>query len=111
MLINKASKGAQTIAVRADYERDGNNLTGKLLLHLGNTSQKAASIHITDNAYKAVPIRKQLHAQQEITVPVSLEHSHGWYDLTVSSTGIDASTHLAGRIETGKASISDPAMA
>ena len=106
-----SNKSIQTAEVRASYERQDDNLTGKLLLHLRNTTAKAAFVHIADNAYKAAPIRKHLQPKQEITVPLSLEKSHGWYDFTIAANGTDATTRLAGRIETGKPSISDPAMA
>jgi phospholipase C len=40
-----------------------------------------------------------------------LGHSHGWYDFTVKIDESGAEARFAGRVETGRPSISDPVMA
>ena len=83
---------------------------GNVFLKFTNRGDSVAHLSVVDNAYGARP--------RPVTVPagVSLEESwvlassHHWYDLTVSDRD-DASyqRRLAGHVETGKPSISDPA--
>ena len=44
-----------------------------------------------------------------MNIPMDLEKSHHWYDFTVK-TEKSFSQRFAGRVETGKQGISDPAM-
>jgi phospholipase C len=73
---------------------------GALELHL-----QGSEIKITDNAYGSRPV-----TLKEATNPVTLDVSkqHGWYDVTVQSG--DTVHILAGHIETGQASFTDPQM-
>jgi phospholipase C len=42
---------------------------------------------------------------------VSVEHSGNWYDYTVSDASSGFERRFAGRMETGRPSVTDPAMA
>jgi phospholipase C len=58
------------------------------------------------------PIRKhRLRHGERIETMVRLESNHGWYDLTVTAdTDAGFKWQLAGHVENGRPSISDPAM-
>ncbi|WP_058186605.1 phosphocholine-specific phospholipase C [Terracidiphilus gabretensis] len=98
------------IEARAEYESRGGKYTGNVLVHLRNRSHNAAKVEITDNAYQAKPVTKLVNPGQEVAVVMQLEQSHGWYDFTVTSDGTHSTARFAGRVETGAASKSDPAM-
>ncbi|MDE3250969.1 MAG: DUF756 domain-containing protein, partial [Bacteroidota bacterium] len=64
---------------------------------------------ITDNAYGQPTIRKQVNRKAAIVL--NLEKSQRWYDFTITARDYPAfSKRYAGRVETGEAGISDPAM-
>jgi phospholipase C len=96
---------AQTI-----YERSGNELTGNVVVRLRNTAGKAIDIEVRDNAYKKTTVTMRVEAGQEIPVTLQLERSHGWYDFTLKASGSEAEARYAGRVETGRPTLSDPAM-
>jgi phospholipase C len=72
---------------------------------LSNARQE---FEVRDNCYGLKPIRRSAKQLETLSVRVSTKASKGWYDFTVTTPGI--SYRYAGRIETGKWSISDPAM-
>ncbi|MFT4112583.1 phosphocholine-specific phospholipase C [Silvibacterium sp.] len=97
------------IEAHLGYEQKDGRPTSNAVMHLRNPSGASVSVTVTDNAYKAKPVTKSVAPSQQISVVLPLEQSHGWYDLTVTANGTEAA-RFAGRVETGKASISDPAM-
>jgi len=68
---------------------------------------------VTDNAYKNAPKTVILEAKNgQSTLTLDLKKSHGWYDVSVRVEGVDGfEQRFAGHVETGKDSVSDPAMA
>jgi phospholipase C len=96
--------------VRTSYEQTGKDLTGNVLIGLRNGTAKSISVEIRDNAYKAKSASRRIEPGQETSVILQLEKSHGWYDYTVKATGSDAEARFAGRVETGRASFTDPLM-
>ena len=65
---------------------------------------------MTDNAYGALPRPVLVPAGGRIVEPWVLAASHHWYDLTVTShDDASFSRRVAGDVENGKTSISDPA--
>jgi phospholipase C len=96
--------------VRTSYEQTGKDLTGNVLIRLRNGTAKSISVEIRDNAYKAKSASRRIEPGQETSVILQLEKSHGWYDYTVKATGSDAEARFAGRVETGRASFTDPLM-
>jgi phospholipase C len=82
----------------------------KLELVLANRTQAAQSITVTDNSYGAAPITQHVAAQSQSVVTIPLTASNHWYDLTVRSEGSNAIIRLAGRIETGIPTTTDPHM-
>ena len=101
---------SRPVEVRTAYEHGGKDLTGNLLVHLRNAAGKPVSIEIRDNAYKTSSVSRRIEPLQEISVVLHLEQTHGWYDYTVKATGSHAEARFAGRVETGRASVSDPFM-
>jgi len=93
-----------------------NNLTGNIEVQLINEdSPTRYNVEIIDNAYKTDTHTKILNISGSSgshgSVVMDLSKSFGWYDFTVRVNGNDVfEKRYAGRIETGKASVSDPAM-
>ena len=104
------SGAARAVEARTAYERSDDKFTGNLLVLLRNGSDTSATIEIRDNAYGSVSTTKTVGSQEEISIVLPLEKSHGWYDFTVAESGSHVETRCAGRVETGRESISDPAM-
>jgi phospholipase C len=83
---------------------------GSISLLLSNQhGRQACHFLINDNAYGAAPVRHTVAAGQTGTVICKLDASHGWYDLSITS-GTDPGwlRRLAGHVETGYASRTDP---
>jgi phospholipase C len=83
---------------------------GNVFLAFSNKGRGIARLTVTDNAYGARPRQVIVPPGAQIEEAWVLASSHHWYDLTVSSVE-DASfaRRLAGHVENGRPSISDPA--
>jgi phospholipase C len=90
-------------------ERNGKP-TGVLELHLHNPTSTAQRLTVADKSYGAAPTTKTVHPGATETVAIPLESSHYWYDLTIQAADSKALAHFAGRIETGRATQTDPLM-
>ena len=101
---------SRDVEVQTSYEQTGKALTGNLLMRLRNAGDQSVSIEIRDHAYKTKPVTRTIEPRQEISVVLPLEQSHGWYDYSVKPSGSDTEARFAGRVETGKASFTDPFM-
>ncbi|HRQ52502.1 MAG TPA: hypothetical protein PLR74_18280, partial [Agriterribacter sp.] len=56
-------------------------------------------------------IKKTLIRAASENVVLNLKSSHGWYDFSIKAAGFDDfEKRYAGRVETGKESITDPFM-
>jgi phospholipase C len=96
--------GSRDETMDVEGRQEGANL--KLILR---TNGPARTVLVTPNAYAKAGKRIAVPAkgQAETTWPTL----RGWYDLTLTSPQTRSwSRRLAGRLETGKPSISDPAM-
>ena len=100
--------GLPSLEVRAAYQGPGASL--QLTLH--NPAPQARSFRVEANAYGYPQERDATLAPgQTVSLSWDMSRSAGWYDLTVRDSGDPAYTRrLAGRIETGAPSTSDPAM-
>lgn len=76
-------------------------------LRLRSLATTPTALTITDMAYGTAPRRVTLAAGATATLAVDLAHSHGWYDLVVRGDG--QVVRLAGHLENGRDSYSDPA--
>jgi phospholipase C len=94
------------LAVNTVYECDG----GALTLELRNRGGKTISVQVHDH-YSQRRVSRTLQAGEGWTHSWSLDRSYNWYDLTVS-TDADSSfeRRVAGHLETGSDSMTDPAL-
>jgi phospholipase C len=76
-------------------------------LRLENLTSTPQSISMTDRAYGAAPDVIMLAGGEARNVRLDLTDSHGWYDRQFVAGG--QTWRMAGRVENGKASYSDPA--
>jgi phospholipase C len=102
----KGSVGATAVAldVRAEYERE------EIEWHVKNVSSIDTKVTVLD-AYTGNQITRQLRPHKSFDGEAWLGRFHGWYDLIV--TVVEDSTlqyRLAGHVETGRPSFSDPAL-
>ena len=86
-------------------------LTGNGILRLTNSDSKPYDIGITDHAYGAHYPQTKLTPGDTAAIILALADNHGWYDFSVRIQGHeDFEKRYAGRIETGRDSVSDPHM-
>jgi phospholipase C len=102
--------GLSPVEVRTVYEREGEQLTGNLQVHLQSKSTVPVTVTITDNGYRAKPITKTIPHGTETAVVLPLGGSRGWYDFSVQAQATPGESRYAGHVETGQASTSDPLM-
>jgi phospholipase C len=70
----------------------------------------AVRVTVTDNLARRPPITHHLPSGGRARLVVG-GTTHGWYDVTITSSGDTAFVrHLAGHVESGRVSISDPAL-
>lgn len=80
---------------------------GDIALHFHNHSSNFQAVHISDCSYGQASRFLKLDRGSSAHIIWPLEKSHHWYDLEIKT---DTHTwRLAGHIETGEASFSDPA--
>lgn len=106
-LIGRGNSGS--IEMSCAYQSTNDALTGNVLLKI--KSSQDIECDIQDNAYGGSPQLAVLKAGDTKEMIVDCSKSSGWYDFTVASK--DGSTHwtFAGRVETGRESVTDPAAA
>jgi phospholipase C len=89
-------------------EADG---SGNAVFEIRNAGPEPLEILIEDLAYGSAPVSSNIAPAEHVRIPINLQQSHRWYDLGVSLPGPNRhSRRYAGRIETGKAGPSDPAI-
>jgi phospholipase C len=102
------------VEIKCRYERSKlfkNKLSGNIELQISNKNNMPLYLEITDNAYKTRPVRKTISASADASIVMDLKKNGGWYDFTITVKGNhDFTKRYAGRVETGKESISDPVM-
>jgi phospholipase C len=81
-----------------------------IVLQLSNPTGASIEAHIRDNAYGAAPRTVTVGPGHAPRLVWPLTDSHGWYDLSVTLPARpDFDRRLAGHVETGRPSTSDPA--
>jgi len=99
--------GAAALDVVSRYSRQDR---GAIELKITNLGSTRADITVLD-AYTGNTRTKHLQPGHEFENEVELEEFGGWYDLIATVAGDSTFTYrLAGHVETGEDSISDPAM-
>jgi phospholipase C len=80
------------------------------LLKLNNNGE-GCTVMIVDHAYKREYPAQSLAAGEQTAFPIPSANNQGWYDFSVLVKGHEGfEKRYAGRIETGRDSISDPYM-
>lgn len=99
--------GPSAIAVVARHDP----ANGALLLIFANSANGEKRIALRDNVYGAADRIFVLPTQERVTVALDLADSHHWYDVTLTVADEPGNElRLAGHVETGQTSITDPAM-
>jgi phospholipase C len=101
------------IDVACEYESFAGkkSLTGNIVIKIRNNSDQKIEVEISDNAYKGKTQTKMLNAKAQTSVILDAGKQQGWYDISLKAKGYDQfEKRYAGRVETGKPSISDPVM-
>lgn len=93
--------------VRAEYDADEH---GSITLRIVNKGKHRAAITVRD-AYTGLDVKRTLSPREDMEHEFLLHAFHGWYDLIIRVQN-DASFEyrLAGHVETGRDSITDPAI-
>lgn len=101
------------LRVSAKYEEGRSKQpTGALVLHIQNLdASKTIKITVNDNAYGMKERTLQVAPKDTVRLVIQLNGSHQWYDLSVKADGFDTfERRYAGRVETGRETVSDPFM-
>lgn len=94
------------LEIRLRTARDGTSA-----ITFRNSGAAPAEITIRDLSYGRPPQTVAVPAGGTVPVVLDLSGSHGWYDVEFQVAGSpDFARRYAGRIETGRDSVSDPAM-
>ncbi|HKR43515.1 MAG TPA: phospholipase domain-containing protein, partial [Paraburkholderia sp.] len=92
--------------VRVRYDTANNALE----LSIANRASAASNVSVAANAYRSEgPWTYALRAGEQVQANWALADSGGWYDFTLSAEN-GVIRRFAGRVETGRDSVSDPAM-
>jgi phospholipase C len=84
---------------------------GDLEITLRNRGVEPVELVLRANAYTRDEHRVVVHPGQERVQHWPLERSARWYDISVTAPGLPGFLRrFAGRVETGRDSLSDPAM-
>ena len=98
--------GSANLTVNAIYENDSESIALVIRNH-GSSDHKLSIL----DAYSGKTQTRVVHSKNTATYVGQLHKSFGWYDLVVTSES-DASftRQLAGHVETGRPSVTDPAI-
>ena len=77
-------------------------------LTITNSSTELVSLQVNENRYDKRKEHLELAPGEQKKIKIKTERTSGWYDFTVTTEEKDAQFRYAGRLETGKDSISDP---
>jgi phospholipase C len=98
--------GSANLSVRGTFDKDGESVT----LHIHNSGSIEEKVSIFD-AYSDKSQTRTVHAGHTATFESQLQHSFGWYDLTVTAQSDSSfARQLAGHVENGRPSMTDPAI-
>ncbi len=98
----RGTKAAPGVAIAVDSAKE------RVQAKLSNGSAEPQTFEIVDEAYGARPARRRIASGGHATVEIDPRGSHGWYDFTVKVG--ELAYRYAGRVETGRWSVTDPAM-
>jgi phospholipase C len=101
------------IDVTCEYPGTPSRLTGDLNVVITNRDrERSYAFQITDHAYRSGNRSATVKPGESKPITLKLAKSFSWYDFTVTVIGSNLfARRCAGRVETGSAGYSDPAMA
>jgi phospholipase C len=105
----KGSMGSSAAAldVSSKYPTHGG---GSIAWSITNVAGVQAEVSVLD-AYTGNSVARLLGPEEKFEAELSLRRFYGWYDLIVTVAGDPTFNYrLAGHVETGKDSFSDPAL-
>jgi len=92
--------------VKEGYDVANGNLQLRLINH-----GRAPTVFTIKSAYTGESVQREVRGGDDASVYLDLRSHHAWYDLTVTaSTDAGFARRLAGHVETGRVSASDPAL-
>lgn len=100
-------------AITAEIVPDLKSITrtpnGKVKVIIKNLGDTEQTVKLKSVNYQPIEIEKRVQAHREIVIPLDLSKQGNWYDLSLTVKGRTSfRTQLAGRIETGKETKTDP---
>lgn len=105
----KGSMGSNAAVLNVVSGYDKKN-GGAIQWAITNAAAKQAEVSLID-AYTGNTVQRFLQPQGMFTGSLPLSHFYGWYDLIITVAGDQTFNYrLAGHVETGRDSISDPAL-
>lgn len=108
----KGTLAMDMVLVHCKYAMIPGKKYGQVNLLIQNIDNHAKAFIIRDNAYGQKEIIKSINANDSINIVLSLDSSFGWYDFSVFIQDDHSfERKYAGRVENGKDTFSDPAMA
>ncbi|MBI3868425.1 MAG: phospholipase C, phosphocholine-specific [Verrucomicrobia bacterium] len=109
----RGTSACNRVEVRCGYEQREGAMTGNIELQLLNHSvDQHLELAIEDLAYGGDRQESRIPPGESRKVILNLANSSGWYDFVVRGRPEIGFEHrYAGRVETGRAGITDPAMA
>ncbi|TCD03455.1 phosphocholine-specific phospholipase C [Pedobacter psychroterrae] len=110
--VGDVKSAGQLVSVAYESNRlNKAKLSGNLRINLTNNDPKPQTFVLTDKSYKMAEVKKTVAAKSKDSVVLDLSKSHHWYDIKVQVQGNpDTIREYAGHVETGAASVTDPAM-
>jgi phospholipase C len=106
----RAAKGSfaddrGNLSVHTEYDRARNAIT----IEIRNHGARLDRLHVAD-AYTSARSEHRLERGDRMIRHYELEHAHGWYDFTITGDELGLVHQVAGHVETGRDSMSDPAI-
>ena len=99
--------GAAALNVHSSYDSEDG---GSIELEITSVGAGRAEVSVLD-AYSGESRTESLHGHDDFEFEASLGKFYGWYDLIVTVAGDPSFNYrLGGHVETGKDSMSDPAL-
>ncbi|WP_265447120.1 phosphocholine-specific phospholipase C [Flexivirga meconopsidis] len=93
---------------QVQVRQEGNGV-GRLIVQVTGPAERALTVRVRDNYGHTKDVRRHTPAGKRTQVVTSTGSTQGWYDLTITVDGDDTwGRQVAGRVETGRASVSDP---
>jgi len=85
--------------------------TGELVLRLVNGGAAPCTFNLNANAYAALRQMHTVAPRTEVVVRIPVASNGYWYDFSATVSGqTDYLRRFAGRLETGRHTVSDPAL-